>query len=208
MNNLHRKLVLLGKSAVGKTSIASCLRNKDFDEYQETTIGAAYANIELGQYKLDLWDTAGQERYLSLSPMYYRGSNIILLVFDVSNPLTINRIYYYLDKILEDVSTDYQCIIVGSKCDLVNLTEFERIKKIAIFDLSMYNKKLKRPLDFEFISAKDNYNMDELKKKIIKHCENIVVKSQLDIDENGNIIKNNTLKLKTYKWGPDKCSCG
>lgn len=207
MNKRHRKLVLLGKSSVGKTTIVDALRGKEFNEYQSSTVGAAYDCIELDKFKVEIWDTAGQERFLSLSPMYYRGANIILLVFDVTELLTINRLYYYLDSILEAVTTDYRCIVVGSKCDLISWDELERIEKDIIFEVSKYNSKLKHPLEFIFISSKEAYNIDNLKEKIIVNCRKTLV--ELDIDDNGDFVKDNKVRLSNIsKLVPDKCSCG
>merc|ERR1711898_6305 len=72
------KLVLLGDSAVGKSSLVLRFVRGQFFEYQEGTIGAAFLtqNVSLNDYtvKFEIWDTAGQERYHSLAPMYHRHS--------------------------------------------------------------------------------------------------------------------------------------
>ena len=68
-----RKLVLLGESAVGKSSIALRFCRAVFDDYRESTIGAAFLtqSLPVGEHtlKFEIWDTAGQERYKSLAPM-------------------------------------------------------------------------------------------------------------------------------------------
>ena len=194
----HRKVVLLGKSSVGKTSVVDVLREQPFKEYQCSTIGAAYNCVHLDKFKLDIWDTAGQERYLCLSPMYYRDSNIILLVFDVSELLTINRLYYYLNKVIEEVSSDYRCIIIGAKCDLISYDELDRIEKDCITEFSKYDNKLKHPLDYVFISAKDGYNIDKLKSKITEHCDQI---------KTADNKSDKTVKLDATNIRSNYCSC-
>lgn len=71
------KLVLLGESAVGKSSLVLRFVKGQFHEYQESTIGAAFLTqtvcLDDTTVKFEIWDTAGQERYHSLAPMYYRG---------------------------------------------------------------------------------------------------------------------------------------
>lgn len=73
-NTLSFKLVLLGESAVGKSSLVLRFCRSQFFEYQESTIGAAFLTqtVQVGDntIKFEIWDTAGQERYKSLAPMY------------------------------------------------------------------------------------------------------------------------------------------
>jgi len=83
------KLVMLGDSGVGKSSLVSRYINDNFFEFQEPTIGAAFnvknLNIDGKAVKLEIWDTAGQERYKSLAPMYYRGAQIALICYDMTS---------------------------------------------------------------------------------------------------------------------------
>ncbi|CEG73018.1 Putative Rab family, other [Rhizopus microsporus] len=87
------KLVLLGDSAVGKSSIITKYATDTFVEGREATIGAAFlAKIcatEDRTVKFDIWDTAGQERFRSLAPMYYRNAAAALVVFDVTNYVSV-----------------------------------------------------------------------------------------------------------------------
>ena len=83
------KLVLLGESAVGKSSIVLRFVKDQFDSYRESTIGAAFLTqtISLDEnttVKFEIWDTAGQERYKSLAPMYYRNANCAVVVYDIT----------------------------------------------------------------------------------------------------------------------------
>ena len=79
------KLVLLGESAVGKSSIVGRYIHNAFEDSHETTIGAAFFTkiLEFDDYiiKFEIWDTAGQERYSSLANMYYRGSQAAIVVY-------------------------------------------------------------------------------------------------------------------------------
>jgi len=83
------KLVLLGDSAVGKSSLVLRFVRGQFFEYQESTIGAAFLTqtVALNEttVKFEIWDTAGQERYHSLAPMYYRGAAAAIVVYDITN---------------------------------------------------------------------------------------------------------------------------
>ncbi|RZF37426.1 hypothetical protein LSTR_LSTR011703 [Laodelphax striatellus] len=83
------KLVLLGESAVGKSSLVLRFVKGQFHEYQESTIGAAFLTqtvcLDETTVKFEIWDTAGQERYHSLAPMYYRGAQAAIVVYDITN---------------------------------------------------------------------------------------------------------------------------
>jgi len=83
------KLVIVGSSSVGKSSLLMRLMDKSFENSHCTTIGAdcKMKSIKLGETtcKLQIWDTAGQERYESIVSSFYRGAHGIILVYDVSN---------------------------------------------------------------------------------------------------------------------------
>ena len=81
--------MLLGDSAVGKSSLVLRFVRGQFFEYQESTIGAAFLTQTVAlndtTVKFEIWDTAGQERYHSLAPMYYRGAAAAIVVYDITN---------------------------------------------------------------------------------------------------------------------------
>ena len=87
--------MLLGDSAVGKSSLVLRFVRGQFFEYQESTIGAAFLTQTVAlndtTVKFEIWDTAGQERYHSLAPMYYRGAAAAIVVYDITNRDTFQR---------------------------------------------------------------------------------------------------------------------
>ena len=95
------KLVLLGESAVGKSSLVLRFVKNSFSEHQESTIGGMFImccsdcsilaafltqtlQVDKDTLKFEIWDTAGQERYNSLAPMYYRGAHSAVVVYDIT----------------------------------------------------------------------------------------------------------------------------
>jgi small GTP-binding protein len=82
------KLVIIGDSGVGKSSLVLRFVTQSFKPFSESTIGASFMSkvIELdGQtVKVQIWDTAGQEKYKSLAPMYYRGAAAAIVVYDIT----------------------------------------------------------------------------------------------------------------------------
>lgn len=83
------KIVILGDVSVGKTSLISRIVDNKFNEKYEPSIGVDFASKNIiyreKSFKTQIWDTAGQEKYRSLIPSYIRGSNIIVIVFDLTS---------------------------------------------------------------------------------------------------------------------------
>ncbi|XP_075886662.1 ras-related protein Rab-17-like isoform X1 [Nelusetta ayraudi] len=125
IRTLRVKLVLLGSSGVGKSSLALRFSNNDFRESATPTVGCAYLTqtVHLSQVSIrfEIWDTAGQEKYHSVTPLYYRGAHAALIVYDISNRQTFARAQLWL-KELEKQSMPGSTIIwlVGNKGDLGN----------------------------------------------------------------------------------------
>lgn len=130
------KVILLGNSNVGKTCIARILNG---DVFQETgaTVGANEILItrtfENQLLKFKLWDTAGQEKFRSLMPMYVRGAQIALLVYDLTNRNSFEMLNLYFDILKESDEQFPQTILIGNKIDLelktVSDTELESKQK-------------------------------------------------------------------------------
>ena len=89
MSETGVKLVLLGDTRVGKSSIVLRFIKGEFDDYKAPTIGATFLTKTVKTddvtVKFEIWDTAGQEKYRSMAPLYYRGTSAALVVFDITS---------------------------------------------------------------------------------------------------------------------------
>ncbi|KAG7191372.1 GTP-binding protein of the rab/ypt [Scheffersomyces spartinae] len=118
------KLVLLGESAVGKSSIVHRFVKNTFDDMRESTIGAAFLTqtVDVPEkeitVKFEIWDTAGQERYKSLVPMYYRGANAALCVYDITNEQLFERAKDWINELKKQAPEGIVICLVGNKLDL------------------------------------------------------------------------------------------
>ena len=87
------KIVLLGASGAGKSALALRFFRNDWRKNTPTTIGAAFMAKQIEKngetLHLNLWDTAGSERFRSISPMYVRGSDAVLVCYDLSCAWTV-----------------------------------------------------------------------------------------------------------------------
>ncbi|KAG7227948.1 hypothetical protein INR49_005569 [Caranx melampygus] len=118
------KLVLLGESAVGKSSLVLRFVKGQFHEFQESTIGAAFLTqtvcLDDTTVKFEIWDTAGQERYHSLAPMYYRGAQAAIVVYDITNTDTFVRAKNWVKELQRQASPNIVIALAGNKADIAN----------------------------------------------------------------------------------------
>jgi small GTP-binding protein len=123
------KLVLLGDSAVGKSSLVLRFVRGQFFEYQESTIGAAFLTQSVAltdaTVKFEIWDTAGQERYHSLAPMYYRGAAAAIVVYDITNRDTFNRAKNWVKELQRQGNPHIVIALAGNKADLASKRKVE-----------------------------------------------------------------------------------
>jgi Ras-related protein Rab-2A len=121
------KVVVLGEGAVGKTAIVTRFSHGFFRTDYKTTIGSQFAvkNIEVLNaraekmtVKLQIWDVAGQSRFQILRPMYYRGSNGGLLVYDVSRRRTFMLLEEWIDELKKAIGKEIPLVLVANKTDL------------------------------------------------------------------------------------------
>jgi small GTP-binding protein len=118
---LKFRVVTIGDSSVGKTSIINRFLRDTFELDEPNTIGVLYDSFVQEcngtPVEIQLWDTAGQEQYRALGPVYYRNAAAALVVFDISNRTSFENISDWI-KSFRNVSADSATvIIVGNKCD-------------------------------------------------------------------------------------------
>ena len=119
------KVVLVGSSKVGKSCILNRFVQGIFDRDIQTTVGAAFITKIIttpsGPVRLQIWDTAGQEKFRSIAPMYYRSSSFAILVFDITDKLSIQCLEDWADDIADNAPHDIKLILVGNKIDLADM---------------------------------------------------------------------------------------
>ncbi|EED41812.1 GTPase SAR1 related small G protein [Enterocytozoon bieneusi H348] len=116
------KLVILGHYSVGKSSIVLNFIKNEFNPNEESTIGAAFLTktvfIDGTAVKFEIWDTAGQERYYSLIPMYYRGANAALVVYDITSAESFERAKRWIEDLKTEKPDNFMKVLIGNKVDL------------------------------------------------------------------------------------------
>lgn len=144
------KLVLLGESGVGKSSLVLRLVKDEWMESQHSTVGASFfrcsCTVDDQTVNFDIWDTAGQERYKSLASMYYRGAAAAVVVYDITSSDSLERAKYWIRELMAN-SPETIVALVGNKCDLENL------RKVYPEEAETYAKEM--GLLFSEASAKE-----------------------------------------------------
>ena len=118
------KVVLLGSSNAGKTSILRRLVYDKFSENVSPTLGSSLSTFDAktgdSVVRLNVWDTAGQENYRSLAKVYYRDANVALVVFDVTSKESFSDVDFWLSELDSSESNGYIVVIVANKIDCEN----------------------------------------------------------------------------------------
>ncbi|CAO3677754.1 unnamed protein product [Umbelopsis vinacea] len=121
---LEAKVVILGSTGVGKTSMVVRYVQKTFSPNGTSTIGASFMTKKLSvdncKVRLQIWDTAGQERFRAMAPMYYRGAHAAILVYDITSEESFQDMSSWVEELKKNMTEDLVIHVVGNKLDLAN----------------------------------------------------------------------------------------
>ena len=136
MNSPSFKFVIVGNSSVGKTTIINrYLNSKDNDTH--STIGVINYSVEKeidGRFaRMQIWDTAGQEQYRSIIPLYFRNAAVALIVFDLTERESFNKLESWVKLVNENAPKDILIVYIGNKTDLADqrVVEMEEISELT-----------------------------------------------------------------------------
>jgi len=191
---IQSKLVLLGDTAVGKSSLVLRFVKKQFFEFQESTIGAAFLTqtVVVGDYtvKFEIWDTAGQERYHSLAPMYYRGAAAAIVVYDITQRNSFIRAKSWVKELQRQGTQNIIIALAGNKVDLAEQRQVDAEEAKQYAD--------ENGILFLETSAKTNQNVSEVFQLIAKKLPKNVAPQQAS----------NLVQLAVAQQDDDKKKCG
>ena len=132
------KVVIVGESGVGKTSILSQFINDTFQINTESTSGATFSSKTVlcsnnNKIKLEIWDTAGQERFRALTKMFYKDAGAAIIVYDITKKESFKEIQNYWVKQIKEFNDKIILVIVANKSDLLENegTNEEEARKYA-----------------------------------------------------------------------------
>jgi small GTP-binding protein len=164
---VDRKIIVLGNGNVGKTCIIQRYCNGIFQIETLHTIGAGFfthtAVVDTCDVTLFLWDTAGTERFRAIAPSLLRGAHGVVLVYDVTEPVSFSDLHIWLEMFLDTVQVDLSCelpvLVLGNKCDLEAVVGKETVK--------VWCEK-NRILHSYCVSAKTGEKVDEAMNALVR----------------------------------------
>lgn len=193
------KIVLLGETGVGKSSLFMRLKDDVFGPGIQPTVGiescSKLVEVDGDQIVLQVWDTAGVERYRTLTRNYYRNTHASFLVYSVDNPSTL----HYLSKWIQDIhdsAPNAMRFLIGNKIDLERLVSDESVQDFAAAhdcDSAFY------------VSAKTGHGLDDV---LLKMGEKLLETFQVPWVESETQTFDRTIQINANSKRQDpSCSC-
>ena len=185
-NFINFKIIIIGDSGVGKSSLLKRAVQNRFDESYQATIGFEFLlmhyKINELKFKLQIWDTCGQEMYRSLVQGFYRNTSLAIIVYDVNNPKSFEGLEVWLKDLRQQTEQEIPIFIVGNKSDME--------KKVPTEDAKIFSTS-NRTKYFAECSARSGYNVKEIFDEAAKQLYESYKKYQ----SKNKASANNRLKL-------------
>ena len=164
MSDEEIKVILIGESGTGKTSLINATMGLKFKDTIESTTTNSFSSktitINNKEYVLNLWDTIGQEKFRSLTKIFIKDSKIVILVYDITRKASFNELNFWL-KMIQDILGDEPVLgICGNKSDLFvkEQVKEEEVKK--------YSEEKNIP--FKLTSAKNPLSFNKFLEDLVK----------------------------------------
>ena len=201
MEEKELKVILLGESGVGKTSIILRYYKNMFTQDLSSTFGTTFVkkNLEKNNisYKLNIWDTTGQEHYHSVTQLFINGADIAILVYAINNVDSFKRLDYWYKSIKDNCDENVILAIVGNKYDLI-YSDDENQFFVSDEEAKKYAKEKKATI-FKLVSAKeDQKGIDSLFDELM---DEYIAKG---LNKNSDNKKENNIKINNKKMKTEK----
>ena len=202
MESPRQKIIFVGDSGVGKTTMIKNLNEEPYQDLNESSIGIDFYSKKIKykgtEIRLQIWDTAGQEKYRGLIPSYIRNAALIFLIYDISSKESFNNLTQWIEFINSYEKT--KIVLCGNKIDL------ENERKVSEKQGKDFAKG--KSMVFHEVSALENTNMTKMFYRCIaelpyfddkidnnigreKLAEELSKENGNDINDNNNIISYN-----------------
>ena len=197
------QLLVVGNSAVGKSSILRRFTQDKFNPNYFATVGIDFFTKDVilddKVIHIKIWDTAGQERYKSLTQGFFRNAQGIIIVYDITNQTSFDDLKYWIQSIENNINLQNKiipAIIIGNKIDILE-------REVDNISAENFAKEIKYKY-FE-VSAKSGKGVDEAIKYLIKKVIEVIDKENKDENINKSIKINSEDEKNKDKLKKDKC---
>jgi small GTP-binding protein len=206
IDTTENKVILLGDSGTGKTSLVTRLINHQFQENMKPTIGCDFSQKEFDvagkKVRVSIWDTAGQERFRAISYCYYKLMKIALLVFDLTNRKSFERLNFWMHEIQCQAQGSPFVVVIGNKADLVTDRAVRRE------EAETWVAKNKCKIYFETSAKSENdKNIDKAFEFIAQHISDITWGEAETLGGRQLDLLSNMGDRIPGENEPSKCSC-
>jgi len=197
-NFINFKLIIIGDSGVGKSSLLKRAVQNRFDESYNATIGFEFLLMHFKvnelKIKLQIWDTCGQEMYRSLVQGFYRNTSLAIIVYDVNNKKSFEDLDVWIRDLRQHTEPDIPIFIAGNKSDLEKKVTTEEAKIFSQSNRTGY---------FAECSAKSGYNVKEIfneaAKFLYEHYKKFKEQNKMPMANRLKLDKNENDKLDNAK---------
>ncbi|CAI5966262.1 unnamed protein product [Closterium sp. NIES-64] len=184
------KILLIGDSAVGKSSLILRFSEDNFRSDLTSTIGVDFLirtmEIDGEPVKMSIWDTAGQEKFRTITEAYYRNAHGIILLYDITDPKSFNNVRGWIKSIEEHSTRGVRVVLVGNKADMDYrrvITKEQGQQLANEFNVSFFETSAKADINveeaFQCIAkeSKQLYDMIHSRHREVSTCINLKQKS-------------------------------
>jgi len=193
------KVIILGDSGVGKTSLMNQYVNKKFNAQYKATIGADFLTKEVTVddrlVTMQIWDTAGQERFQSLGVAFYRGADSCVLVFDVTKPKTFDNLDSWKDEFLIQAGPrdpdNFPFVVLGNQID--------KDGRVVAQKRALAWCQAKGNIPYFETSAKEAINVDQ--------AFQVIARNALKQESEEDIYLPDTIDVTEQKAAPGRTCC-
>lgn len=171
------KAVIVGDVAVGKTCVVNRFCHDVFNRDYKATIGVDFEvekfSVLAVPFTLQMWDTAGQERFKCIAASYYRGANIVIVAFDLTEEESLQHVTKWMEEATENADEPVK-FLVGTKRDLLSDAEYAEVEARAMV--------LAKDLQAEFwpTSSKSGENVQEFFRRVVALVFDLHLQKELE----------------------------
>ena len=180
--DIKNRIIICGNTSVGKSNLILRYMKDDFDYEYRTTIGVDYFTKEFKKNEekisIQFFDTAGQEKYQALSCNYYRLSDGVVIVYDVTNRESFNKCEFWLNEVFKSQTKNNIILLIGNKIDL------DQDRKVSKEE----GKKFAQDHKLFFMEASAKSNQDNCVNKAFEIIVNEIIEKAI-LEKEQNLIK-------------------
>ena len=196
------KILLIGNSGVGKSSLLLRFADDTFTDNFMPTIGVDFKirtlEVDGKTIKLQIWDTAGQERFKTITSSYYKGAHGIIVVYDITDKESFKNIDTWMNEVEKHASDNVSRILVGNKSDMEESRQVSTDEGKELAD--QYN------IRFMETSAKESANVEEAFTLMTKEIKSRVVHTEARKPaQTGKKLSNQKAQKLEKKSGSNCC---